>query len=211
MKSSNFWMKYSRFVCLLLISCFLTTACMTVKHADTLASTNVDKNQFRGKSLAILPVKAQTALTTDSLLSLRMAINKRLDDGLKQSLPESAIVGTKSCTNTLSNAGKLDSFDEIIRTYENTGVFDRRQINTMGSLLKADYVVFSRLKAEKMAVAVLGKGFGSSLEVMIIDKRSGEVAWGGTSEYKRGGILGAGGTDNDAAAQQLVDLILAKL
>ncbi len=40
-----------------------------------------------------------------------MNINERLDDGLKRALPDSTVIEPDSCTRTLSNAGKLDSFD----------------------------------------------------------------------------------------------------
>ncbi len=48
------------------------------------------------------------------------------------------------------------------------------------------------------------------MEVLIIDIKTGEVAWGGSSEFKRMGVFGTGETNNAEAAQELVDLIIAK-
>ena len=63
-------------------------------------------------------------------------------------------------------------------------------VSALCSCLGADYIVFSRLKAEKMAVGFIGKGFGASLEVMLVSRGNSEVVWGGSGEFKRGGMLG---------------------
>lgn len=44
----------------------------------------------------------------------------------------------------------------------------------------------------------------------IISKTRHDVAWGGAGEFKRGGIFGAGGTDNKKAAEELIRLAFAK-
>ena len=62
-----------------------------------------------------------------------------------------------------------------------------------------------------MSVGFIGKGFGASLEVMIVSRASSSVIWGGSGEFKRGGMLGFGSTDNKAAADQLVALTFSKL
>jgi len=50
-----------------------------------------------------------------------------------------------------------------------------------------------------------------SLELMLVNAETGEIAWGGTSEWKRGGIFGAGKTPPDEAAKNLVDLACESL
>lgn len=53
-----------------------------------------------------------------------------------------------------------------------------------------------------MAVGFVGKGFGASLEVVIIDKAKKEIVWGGSGEFKRGGVFGFGSTENNQAAEE---------
>jgi hypothetical protein len=190
--------------CFMLI--FSITGCMSVRGTEALNDAPLSKDQFSKKSVAVLPVKAQSSLSTDSLLSLRAALNEKIDDRIKERLPNSKIVDTKSAVNTLNDKGKLGLLDDLIKTYDSTGIFDKRAVDSLCATLNSDYVVFSRLKAEKMAVAIMGKGFGASLEVDIIGRDGKDIVWAGAGEFKRGGILGFGTTDNKKAAEELVDL-----
>jgi hypothetical protein len=182
------------------------SSCMTVRGSESMNSQVVSKEQFANKKIAIFPVKAQTALTTDSLLSLRTALNEKIDEKIKGKLPDSTIIDTKTTINILNDSGKLEILDDIVRVYENTGVFDKKLTSSLFNIVKSDYIVFSRLKAEKMSIAFMGKGFGASLEVVIIGKSQNDVIWGGSGEYKRGGVLGFGTTENKTAAEELIRL-----
>jgi hypothetical protein len=55
---------------------------------------------------------------------------------------------------------------------------DRKGAAALGQFLNADFLVFSRLKAEKMDVTFLSKGTGTSLEIMIVSTATGKIAWG---------------------------------
>lgn len=182
------------------------SSCMTVRGTESMNSQVISKEQFANKKIAIFPVKAQTALSTDSLLSLRTALNEKLDDKMKEKLPNSTVIDTKTTSNILNDSGKLEILDDIVRVYDNTGIFDKKLTSSLFNIVKSDYIVFSRLKAEKMAVAFVGKGFGASLEVVIIGKSQNDVIWGGSGEYKRGGVFGFGTTENKAAAEELIRL-----
>jgi hypothetical protein len=100
----------------------------------------------------------------------------------------------------------LNKWTKLLRT----GVVDKKTIDSLCSILHSEYIVFPRLKAEKMAVGFVGKGFGASLEVMIVGNAKKEVVWGSSSEFKRGGMLGFGKTENKAAAEELVKLAFEK-
>jgi len=191
---------------LILLCCVVMTACMNVRKTETIGEAQVSKERFNNKTIAVLPVKVQTALTTDSLLSLRLAVNGKLDDKLREKLTSSKVIDTKKTADLLNNKGKLTSLDELIKTYDNTGVFDKRIVDSLMSTLGCDYIIFSRLKAEKMAVGFVGKGFGASLEVVMIDKTKKELVWGGSGEFKRGGVFGFGTTENNKAADELIRL-----
>ncbi|WP_420265538.1 hypothetical protein [Candidatus Magnetominusculus dajiuhuensis] len=158
----------------------------------------------------MLPVKEQTSLSTDSLLSLKVAVNDNLDRAIKEKLPTSKIIDTKTSVSALNQSGQLNLLDNLFKIYDSTGVVDKKTIDSLCSLLHSEYIVFSRLKAEKMAVAIVGKGFGASLEVVIVGNANREVVWGSSSEFKRGGVLGAGTTQNKAAAEELVRLAFLK-
>ncbi len=197
------------FVFIFLISAFLSS-CMNVRGSESIYDTPAPKENFAGKTIAVLPVKEQASLSTDSLLSLKVAINEKLDDKIKEKLSNSKIINSKTSVNILNDSGRLEVLDDLVKVYENTGVFDKKTLDSLFSLLKSDYIVFSRLKAEKMAIAIVGKGFGASLDVIIIDKNQKDIVWGGTGEFKRGGMLGFGTTQNKEAAEELIRLAFAK-
>ncbi|MFZ3137874.1 MAG: DUF4136 domain-containing protein [Thermodesulfovibrionales bacterium] len=189
---------------------FLSHSCMNVRKSETIGDMQAPKEKFVKKTIAVLPVKTQTSLATDSLLSLRMAVNDKLDDKIREKINDARIINAKETVNILNDKGKIELLDDIIKTYENTGVFDKRLIETLGHMFNSHYIVFSRLKAEKMAVSIIGKGFGASLEVAIIDNVKNEIVWAGSGEFKRGGIFGFGTTENKQAAEELVRLAFAK-
>ncbi len=188
----------------------IIASCMNVRKSETIGDTYISKERFIKKTVAVLPVKAQTSLATDSLLSLRMAINERLDGKIREKINGANIIDTKTSVNLLNSKGKIDILDDLVKTYDNTGVFDKRLVESLGSTLKSDYTVFSRLKAEKMAVGFVGKGFGASLEVVIVENAKNEIVWAGSGEFKRGGVFGFGTTENKQAADELVRLAFEK-
>ena len=188
----------------------LINSCMNVRRSETIDGMQAPKEKFANKTIAVLPVKAQTSIATDSLLSLRMAINEKLDEKIREKISGAHIIDTKGTVNILNNKGKIELLDDIIKTYENTGVFDKRLIDSLGNMFNSHYIVFSRLKAEKLAISFLGKGFGASLEVVIIDNSKNEIVWAGTGEFKRGGMFGFGTTENKQAAEELIRLAFAK-
>lgn len=188
----------------------ISTSCMNVRSTESIYETMISKDQFMNKTIAVLPVKEQASLSTDSLLSLKVAINEKLDDKIKEKLPNSKIINSKTTVNMLNDAGKLGILDDLIKIYESTGVFDNKMLDSLFSVLKSDYIIFSRLKAEKMAVAIVGKGFGASLDVLIINRKQKDITWGGTGEFKRGGVFGMGTTQNKEAAEELIQLAFQK-
>lgn len=183
--------------------------CMTVSGKQAIVETS-SANTYANKRVAVLPVKAQTSLAPDSVLALRNEINKRLGQSLRGKLTSSVVFDIAHVVDLLNQHNALPVLEQLVTTYENTGVVDRRQINTLGQSLGSDYIMFSRLKAEKLDI-LLSKGMGASLEIMIINATTGEVSWGGSGEWKRGGIFGLGGATADEAANQLVALSLASL
>ena len=196
--------------CIFLLALSVVASCMNVRKSETISETQVSKEQFIKKTVAVLPVKAQSSLATDSLLSLRTAINDKLDAKVREKVIGANIIDTKNSINLLNSKGKINVLDEVIKTYDNTGIFDKGLVDSLGSTLKSDYIVFSRLKAEKMAVGIVGKGFGASLEVIIVENAKNEIAWAGSGEFKRGGMLGFGSTENKQAAEELVNLAFEK-
>ena len=195
---------------LLLLSCFALSGCISVRGSESINDAPMSKAEFSKKTIAVLPVKEQAALSTDSLLSLRVAINDQLDNKIRAILTGSKIIDTKTAVDILNDQNKLGLLDDFTKIYDSTGVFDKRMIASMCSVLKTDYIVFSRLKAEKMSVGFVGKGFGASLEVAIVSQATHDIVWAGSGEFKRGGIWGAGGTQNKKAAEELVKLVFQK-
>jgi hypothetical protein len=186
------------------------SGCMTVSDKQTIVESTNSKNTFSGKKIAILPVKTQTSLAPDSVMALRREINKRLGPTLQGKLPSAQIKDLSTVIDQLNQKNALPIFEDLLSTYENTGVIDKRKTAALGQSLGSNFILLSRLKAEKMDI-IISRAMGASLELMLINAETGDIAWGGTSEWKRGGIFGAGKTPPDEAAKNLVDLAYESL
>jgi len=185
------------------------SGCMTVQHGNAVVQ-NTDSQQYKGKKIAALPVKTQTALATDSIQGLRQEVNKRLGQVVKSRLSASTVLDVATVAEELNQKNLLPAYEKFVATYENTGVMDKKQIRALAQGLGSDYLLFTRLKAEKMDI-IISRGFGASVDTMLVDARTGEVTWSGTGEWKRGGIYGFGETKLDEAAGRLLDLAFASL
>jgi hypothetical protein len=58
---------------------------------------------------------------------------------------------------------------------------------------------------------VISRGMGASIEVMLVNASTGTIEWGGSGEWKRGGIFGAGKAPPEEAAENLVNLAFSSL
>lgn len=188
-----------------LLASIVPTACMTVTDSETLSRNFQSKDIFQNKRIAILPVSvAQRSVSTDSVVPLKSAIHDRLDQTIKSKLPASQVITTKKSAELIS--AHIDQLDQLFTTYDKTGVFDRKAVTSLGAALQADYLVVSHLKAEKLDMAWIMKGIGTSLETYIVDVRRNEVAWSGVGEFKAGGIYTFGDQSAGRAATELVTL-----
>lgn len=122
---------------------------------------------------------------------------------IQKKLSSSAVADVATVTNWLNEGDGLNTLEKLVETYAMTGIVDRKGAAAVGQFLNADFLVFSRLKAEKMDVTFLSKGTGTSLEVMIVSTATGKIAWGG--------IWGTGGANPKEVADQLATLALTSL
>ncbi len=187
-----------------LMTCFIATGCMTTKQS--LNDNNpFPKDKFNKGVVAVLPVKSQTSLSTESLSPLKNEINKMIGVTLKEKLPNTNIISSQRTSELLNDSDKLDLIDKLLVGYENSGIYDKKIAGQLTSILKADYLVIPKLKAEKQSM-ILASAFSSSLEVSFVTKNGGSPQWSGLGDMKRGGIFGAGNVSPADAAQKLVEL-----
>jgi len=107
----------------------------------------------------------------------------------------------------LNQRNSLQLFEQLMQSYENTGILDRQKLTALGQILGADFLLMSRLKAEKMDI-VFSKGNGGSLDLSLIDVRTAQPMWAGLGEWKHGGVYGFGGASDQEAAVGLVSRAL---
>jgi hypothetical protein len=186
-------------------------SCMTVSDKQTVVSNTNGSRSFANRKIAVLPVKAQSSLAPDSVTSLRNAVNQKLGSALREKAPTATVIDIPTIVDQLNARNALATFEQLIATYESTGVIDKQKTSALGRALNCEFLLLSRLKAEKMDLSFLGKGTGGSLDVFIVGAQTGEVAWAGSGEWKKGGILGFGGATADEAAKGLVGLAFAGL
>ena len=125
-------------------------------------------------------------------------------------MPSSKVQDLATVIARLNQKNGLSVFEQLISTYENTGVIDRKKSAELGNILNSKFLLLSRLKAEKMDL-IISKGMGASLELLLVDASTGKIVWGGSGEWKKGGIFGAGGASSQEAAENLVTLAFESL
>jgi hypothetical protein len=184
--------------------------CMTVSDKQTIVQRGESGKSLEGKTIAVLPVKAQTSLAPDTVMPLRREISQRLGPKLTGKLPSAKVKDMAAVVDLLNQQNGLENFEQLLSTYENTGVIDKSKTKALSGLLGSQYLLFSRLKAEKLDI-LISRGMGASLELMIVDAQTANIVWGGTGEWKRGGIFGAGKAPPAEAADNLVNLAFASL
>ena len=184
--------------------------CMTISDNQTIIPNSNAHQNFANKRIAILPIKAQTSLAPDSVMALRNEINRRLGKAIHNRLPTSKVLDIPDISDQLLQKNYLPVFEQLVSTYENTGIVDKRQVEKLGNGLGCDYLLLSRLKAEKLDIFI-SQGLGASIDLMLINAKTGEIEWGGSGEWKKGGIFGAGKASPDEAASQLVELAITSL
>ena len=179
--------------------------CMTVTDKHTIVESSNASKTFGGKKIAVLPVNTQKSLATDSVMPLRREINKRLGSTLQKKLATSNVKDLADVINKLNTKNALPIFEQLLTTYDNTGVIDIKKTNALGKALGSDYLLLSNLKAEKMDL-VLMNATGASLELMLVAAKTGKIEWGGTGNWKRGGIFGAGKASPEEVAESMINL-----
>lgn len=184
--------------------------CMTVDDSHVIVRSANSGKTFANKTISVLPTKSQASLSTDSLSSFKREINKRLGAALQNKLPSSKVLDLSTVVSELNEKNGLPVFQQLVSTYENTGVIDSKKSAELGNILNSNYLFLPLLKAEKMDIWI-SKGMGASLELLLIDASTGKIAWGGGGEWKRGGIYGAGGASAEEAAENLVTLAFESL
>ena len=184
--------------------------CMTVTDKHTIVESSNSSQTFGGKKIAVLPVNTQNSLATDSVMPLRREINKRLGPTLQKKLPASNIKDLADVINQLNKKNALPIFEQLLSTYENTGVIDIQKTDALGRALGSDYLLLSSLKAEKFDM-VLMNATGASLELMLVGAKTGKIEWGGTGDWKRGGIFGTGKASPEEVAESMVNLAYESL
>jgi PBP1b-binding outer membrane lipoprotein LpoB len=195
--------RISLWLIIALLSLLVLTGCMSVtgsQNAIQPTSTSI----FNNKKIAILPVKMQASLAPDSVMAMRTEVNKRLSPALQTKIPTAIITDVPATTDQLNLTNTLSNFEQLISSYEATGVMDKRQVSALGQALSCDFLLLSRLKSEKMDIGFISQGAGASLDVLLIDIQTGEISWAGSGEWKKGGIFGQGGASFSEFADNIV-------
>lgn len=160
---------------------------------------------FNGKKIAILPAKMQTSLSPDSVMAMRTEVNKALAPTVQWKIPAAIVMDVSDVVTQLNESNHLANFEQLMSSYEATGVMDKRQVAALRLTLDCDFLLVTYLKSEKLDVGFISKGAGASLDAMLIDTRTSEISWAGSGEWKKGGIFGKGGAAFNVIAQNIID------
>jgi|GEM_PF-4374060 len=198
------------FLLSLMTAAFLLSSCLTVSDKQAITPNTNAKQLLNGKKIAVLPVKTQTSLAPDSVLALRTEVNKNLSQAVRDKLQGATVVDMATVADLLNRTNSLSVFEQLVTSYETTGVLDRQKIGTLGRALSSDFLLLPRLKAEKLDI-LIQQGIGASLELQLVNAATGEIAWAGSGEWKRGGLFGLGRATSEEVVSNLISLALSSL
>ena len=191
--------KYLVGIFMLVILAFV--GCMSMRNAERhTTSVPLVKSQFDGKTVAILPVaegKISTSMATESTRNLKLAINEAIDNKVAELIPKAKLIRFKTTATTLNKANKLSLLDDLFKTYDITGTYDKKTIDSLCDILNAEYIVVSKTVVGKMDTSIVMKAVQATLDTAIVSKQTKDVVWGGSGSYKKGGTLGFGSEKSD--------------
>jgi hypothetical protein len=188
---------------MMLSAMLIFQGCMSVTGSQSvIQATNA--SIFNNKRIAILPAKMQTSLAPDSVMAMRTEVNKRLAPTLRTKVPSAIITDVADVVYQLNQTNSLTNFEQLLSSYEATGVMDKRHVMTLGRILNCDFLLVSRLKSEKLDIGFISKGAGASLDVMLINTGTSEISWAGSGEWKKGGVFGQGGAAFSEFAENII-------
>lgn len=199
-----FWAMTILSLLLILPSCMSTTGAHIAMQP-----TNI--SIFNNKKIAVLPAKMLTSLGPDSVITMRFEVNKRIAPALQVKIPSAIITGVADVVNQLNQTNSLANFEQLISSYETTGVMDKRQVTTLGQALGCDFLLISRLKAERLDFGFISTGTGASLDIMLVNTSTSEIVWAGSGEWKKAGMFGQGDAEFSEFADNIINPALASL
>ena len=86
---------------------------MTTRNGNKEDNVFPAGTSFSKKRVAILPVKSQTSLTTDSQTPLKKALNNKILETVKLRLANAVVIDSQKNIDILSSAGKIDLIDKL--------------------------------------------------------------------------------------------------
>src|SRR6266702_206204 len=110
-----------RLVLLIMLSLAVLTGCMTTRNGNKADNVFPSGDSFNKKRVAILPVKSQTSLTTDSHTPLKKALNKKILETVKFKMTNAVIIDSQKSLDLLNDVGKMDLIEKLLAGYESTG------------------------------------------------------------------------------------------
>lgn len=181
----------------------VATGCIRSSQSYAPFAGDPSKRDFTNKKIAILPVHTEGVYTTDSIAPVRLTLNQKMDQEVSARLAHSRVTTTEKTIRRLVDNGKLDDLGKVFETYNATGMFDKRHVNTLSAMFGVDYLVLARLRSERLDVWV-AKTSGSSLDVLFVDGKSANIVWGGIGQFKKHSMFGIGNPSPQQIASELV-------
>lgn len=194
-----------RFLCfpayLLCFSIFLH-GCSSIELVDTSAVTykakELDFSTFKNSTITVLPV-----LAGEGYEGFRRLTGESITDAFRHVFPGAVIYSHRDALDKINAAGMSSSYSSAIKNYSKTAILDKKTLNDLGSSLKTDFLVYSKVGTrgttrvttylETMPMPIVLTIDEIEIFTQIWDTRKGDVVWEGTGGAA--GLKGATGVD----------------
>lgn len=184
-------------------------SCSSIQLVDTSAVTyktdEFDFNRFERSTIAVLPV-----LAGEGYEGFRRLTGESLGSALRQTLSTATIRSHSETLGQINTAGLSSSYSSAIENYSKTAILDKKVLNDLGTALKADYLVYSRIGSSSKTrvetaletIPVHTQTTVNEIEifVQVWDTQKGDVVWEGVGGAA--GLNGAEGADLNSLVRQ---------
>jgi len=185
--------------------------CSSIELVDTSAVTykarELDFSTFKNSTITVLPV-----LAGEGYEGFRRLTGDCMTDAFKDAFPGATIYSHSEALDKINAAGMSSSYSSTIENYSKSAILDKQILNDLGSRLKTDFLVYSKVgrtgttrvgivHVEGLTPVVIATSVNEiEIFAQIWDTRKGDVVWertGGAAGLKR-----AKGTDLNSLVRQ---------
>jgi hypothetical protein len=167
-------------------------SCTPFHLADMYSVSTPKPSSLSAAVLASEPIVTLPAVAPAAMQGYDPVVSHALSEALAASIPSFHEIPPIQTLNRVNAAGLMSDYGEMVAGFSRTGMFDRRQLNRIGTALGAKYVLqpgladFNEVIGDRLMLAgwriVKMRAATLRLWLRLWDAGTGEILWESTAE-----------------------------